>query len=273
MVWPHTLVIYLKIKISNMDVLSNVDNGKYDNLLPDTLGWAVRDEVLAPLKDFIGTKKELRQKTKELEDIYTELCRPIREKYVAEHARLEKLFKDDLAKECGIFGNPKSDIIYEITNGEYSYEEIVGEYKELVKLIPKRASLINYTPIPKDESMSVLDNVSAGKYENNLPTPNHDSNDDWIEEQMSTFVGTPDEIKEKEEALRDIDSDKYYTARDNYMSEWYRLENSFKNDIEAEFGLLGHPSAKLLFQRCFEHDGFNEYFYNNYQNLSRILIN
>jgi hypothetical protein len=272
-VWLHTLVIYLKIKIINMDVLSNVDNGKYDNLLPDTLGWAIRDEVLAPLKDFIGTKKELRQKTKELEDIYTELCRPIREKYIAEHARLEKLFKDDSAKECGIYGNPKSDIIYEIANGQYSYEEIVGEYKELVKLIPTRASLTNYTPIPKDESMSVLDNVSAGKYENNLPTPNHDSNDDWIEEQMSTFVGTPDEIEEKEEALRNIDSDKYYTTRDNYMSEWYRLENSFKNDIEAEFGLLGHPSAKLLFQRCFEHDGFNEYFYNNYQNLSRILIN
>jgi len=107
----------------------------------------------------------------------------------------------------------------------------------------------------------VRDNIKIGKYTNHIswvvtPTP---VNDDMSLRQ----------VREHKEA----DKQRAKEQREKYWEESSRLESLFKEDLEAENGLVGHPKADKVYSMAYEaghSSGYEQVVY-EYERLVELL--
>lgn len=96
--------------------------------------------------------------------------------------------------------------------------------------------------------MGVFDNIANGKYENAVPfgiecVP--------VDEERMTVREAREHKEAQKQARRD--------QRRRHHEEDARLRNLFREDLEAEAGLVGHPKAEKLFDVAWEHGHSNGY--------------
>lgn len=121
--------------------------------------------------------------------------------------------------------------------------------------------------------MSVYDNLVDGAYENTLPYPENPKRpavlnkraSELTVDEIATLISVTNEYNEAVENAR--------VARREYGKETARLENKFRDDLEAETRMVGHPKAGLLFSKAWEmgHSSGLMEVYNFYTDLIELV--
>ncbi|AKE44674.1 hypothetical protein AU106_gp043 [Sinorhizobium phage phiM9] len=117
---------------------------------------------------------------------------------------------------------------------------------------------------------SVRNKIINGDYKNKLPYP---------EKPMKPFLPskhTSAEAKEYVKLLEEYEvlKEAWQNKVDVYNEETRELAVKFQEDLEAEFGMTGHPKAAKLFGKAWEHGhsgGLLE-IHNWYSNLYELVI-
>lgn len=100
---------------------------------------------------------------------------------------------------------------------------------------------------------SVAEAIRAGRYENKVP---HDITAEPVNEDTMTVRRAREHKEEQKKRQRE--------QRDLNQTEYRRLRDLLKADLEAEYNLSGHPKAEKLFAMAWE-DGHS----GGYQEVAR----
>ena len=107
-------------------VVDAVRAGRYENCVPHSVETpAISDEMS------IRAARELRER-------HVEMRREQRRLHQAEEARLDALFRDDLEKEHGLHGHPKSAKVFDLAwsdSHSEGREAVAHRYEELAELL------------------------------------------------------------------------------------------------------------------------------------------
>lgn len=100
--------------------------------------------------------------------------------------------------------------------------------------------------------MSVRDDIAAGLYETKLPYPAKPKNPSILSAKAGALsdeelASVPKTKGDHEKAMAD-----YREARAAYDKDEARLLAQFQADLEAEFGVVGHPKADKLYALAWE---------------------
>jgi hypothetical protein len=115
-----------------------MDFTKYENKMQYPSQLLFKEEISKVEETFVGTKLQIESEVERVKKECKEKAREMRDKWNAEAARLEALFRDDLEKEFEVVGNPKAYMLYRIAyeqGHDSGYESIYSIYEELVVLI------------------------------------------------------------------------------------------------------------------------------------------
>ena len=96
--------------------------------------------------------------------------------------------------------------------------------------------------VDDDETASVVDSVRAGKYQVKLP---YNLEKPFIDPENMTGR----QLRELKEAHAEAQK----KLRDAYHAEERRLKSLFRQDLEKEHGLVGHPKAGKLYEIAYAH--------------------
>ena len=87
------------------------------------------------------------------------------------------------------------------------------------------------------ETINVFDAIAAGRYKNTVP---YDIGEEPIDEDKMTVRQAREHAEEQKRRRRE--------QRDRNQAEEGRLSALFKDDLEKEYGVSGHPKANRLFE-------------------------
>lgn len=112
------------------------------------------------------------------------------------------------------------------------------------------------------------------KYQNTKPPRRKDSEiNEKVGEIRKSFVGTYDEISAEIERVKEEAEGRFKEEREEYYLEGRRLEDQFKKDLEADFGLENNPKKDQLWKLAWERghsNGLSEV-YAEYAELSSLI--
>ena len=100
------------------------------------------------------------------------------------------------------------------------------------------------------ESVNVR--ISAGYYKNNDPYPKRADFFTKVKEVEETFVGTKAQIAEAIKNAEDEASKLYVDAVQAHKEKTRQLEDQFKADLEAEFGVENNPKKDKLYEKAWD---------------------
>lgn len=117
--------------------------------------------------------------------------------------------------------------------------------------------------------MNVYDKINNGDYKNKLPYPQNPKKP-YLKKDA-----TPAEIRAYADAVENypVHEEAYKAMQKTYYEESRELENKFIADLEAEFDIVGHPKAGLLYSKAYERGhsgGFSEVL-SYYEDLVELL--
>lgn len=122
--------------------------------------------------------------------------------------------------------------------------------------------------------MSMSANINAGKYKNTLPNPSKPEIPAVLKKRASEL--TADELSSlmKVKADHEAAIEAMNKARIAYRDEDARLEALFRSDMEAEYGMVGHPKADMLYSKADElgHSGGFSEIHNYYSELVELVL-
>lgn len=101
--------------------------------------------------------------------------------------------------------------------------------------------------------MTVRDKINAGDYETKLPYPMKPKNPSILNARVGSL--SADELASipKTKAAYEKEMAEYPALRAAYNADEARLLAQFKADLEAEYGVVGHPKADKLYALAWEH--------------------
>ena len=105
--------------------------------------------------------------------------------------------------------------------------------------------------------MSVTERVREGEYKTKLPYPERVKEPEILSRRARDL--TSDEVASIARVKAQYEADKIACdkARKAYSEDERRLESQFKADLEAEYKMIGHPKADLLWGKAWDHGHAN----------------
>ena len=111
--------------------------------------------------------------------------------------------------------------------------------------------------------MGVYENIQANIYKTKLPYPSRPLEPKLLRLRVSEL--TPEEIASIATVKADYEAAKmtYRELSDAYNADARLLDAQFRDDLEEEFGMKGHPKADILYSKAYEHghsSGYSDIF-------------
>lgn len=121
--------------------------------------------------------------------------------------------------------------------------------------------------------MTVYQAAVDGEYKTAVPYPDRPKKPAILSKVAGDL--TPQEIGSLAQVRSEYEAAKtaYAAAAELYGVDQRRLDNKFKTDLEAEYGLTGHPKADLLYSKAYEmgHSSGHAEVANYYGDLAELL--